>query len=48
MDFMYYILGTNNTKILPKMELINLSLSMNQINYELLMHHWEEKTQTEH
>lgn len=30
------------------MELINLLLHMNQINYELLMHHWEEKNQTEH
>lgn len=27
------------------MELINLLLNMNQINYELLVHHtWEEKT----
>lgn len=30
------------------MELINLLLNMNQINYELLMHHWEGKKQMEH
>lgn len=30
------------------MELINLLLNMNQIYYEILMHHtWEEKKQTE-
>lgn len=28
------------------MEVINLLLNMNQINYELLIH-WEEKNQTE-
>lgn len=29
------------------MELINLLLNMNQINYELLMHDWEGKNQME-
>lgn len=32
------------SKNFPQMELINLLLNINQINDELLMHHWEEKT----
>lgn len=43
---MHHILGTNSIeKNFPQMELSNLLLNINQINYELLMHHiWEEKT----